>query len=164
GLGSVGETLPRADVRGATNARFGGTVASGTGLTVGPTSDNDATVTAETISVAAFGGQDSQAVAKIWDTADTEGSITGSVTLTTGVVNVSATSGDDASSTLNGVNGAALSLGATLPTADALGETRAFIGQGASVTADSANVTAFGTTNATAILHSTNIGLLLTVA
>ena len=158
------ETLPRADARAATNARFAGTVVSGTGLTVQSTSDNDAIVVAETIGVSVFGAHDSQGVSKIWGTAGTEGSVTGSVTLTSGAVNVSATSGDDASTTLNGVSGTAINLGRTLPTADALGETRAFIGQGANVTADSVNVTASGTTNATAILKATNIGLLLTIA
>ena len=157
GLVAASATLPRAKVRGATLATFAGNATSGSGLTVTSTSNNDTTVTVSVISIGAFAGALTSAYARITDEADTDASVTGPANVGAGTVAITSTSDNDATASINGVTGAAIALGITLPTAEAFGETRAYAGQGANITAGTVNITAFGSTSATATTTATSI-------
>jgi len=143
-------------VRGATSANFGGNATSGNGLTVTSTSQNHATNTLSVISIGLSPARSARPLRRS-RTRLTDASVTGPATLT-GALTIMAISGDDAVATINGVTGAAIALGVTLPTAEAFGETRAYAGEGANVTATGATITASGTTNASATVHATSIG------
>ncbi len=157
GLVAGSATLPRARVRGATTASFAGNATNGSGLTVTSTSNNDATVTVAVISIGVFSGALTTAYARVTNQADTDASVTGPASLGSGTVTITATSDDDATATINGVSGGAIDLGVTLPTAETFGETRAYAGQGANITAGTVNITAFGGTSATATTNATSI-------
>src|SRR5439155_103825 len=157
GLVAASATLPRSKVRGSTSATFGGDATSGSGLTVTSQSDNNATTTISVISFGAISGALNSARAKITEEAGTSASVTGMVTIGGSAVTVTATSGDDVIATINGVSGGLLDVGISLPMAEAFGETTASIGQGASVNAGQVDVTAQGTTNATATTNAISV-------
>ncbi len=158
GLVSGVAALPTATNSGATTARFGGNATSGSGLAVTTTSDNNAIVETEVVNVGAFTGKDISNKARVESAAVTEAGVTGSATLGSGAVTISATSGDDASATSKGVSGGVLDIGTTLADAKAFGKTTAYIGQGANIHAGSVSINASGTTTTFASVKSTNIG------
>src|SRR6185503_15543940 len=152
GVIGITVTLPTARVAGATRAIFGGSVTGGTGLTAQATSNNDATVESTVIGVALAGASLAKSTAIVDGAAVTEAGVTGTVSIGGGTVSITSTSDDDAMVEFLGVSVSAIGLGITLPTAEAKGETRAFVGEGANVTAGALTITASGVIAATAIV------------
>ena len=161
GFVSLGVSLPTATISGGTIASFSGTVSGGTGLTVHADGTSNATAESFVIDIGIFfAGSGSSVDAEVTSGATVEAFIGAgsSVSLTSGTVNVSATSDLQAHAATSGGGGGVGSVTIGLPTAKVSASTLAFVGEGASVSASSLTIGATGTLFAEATSSSLNIG------
>ena len=172
GAGAVAATImiPSATVSGETRAYAGdGADITGTTLVVSASADLDADATTIAISVGGAAGQGADATAVVSGIVDahvgpaastTPGGVAWSIVLT-GSASISAISTMDAMATADGGGGGVANVAIMLPNATVSGTTRAYLGEGADLTAASLSILADATRMvATATSLAVGIGAL----
>ncbi|MDQ0612685.1 hypothetical protein QF046_000326 [Microbacterium sp. W4I4] len=145
GLLTVDVKLPSAAVSGSTKANYLGQVTSGTSATATANSHNTALADAsDIISIGLIAVSVAYALAVV--SSSTEAALGGASV--SGTVLVSATSDDDATALAGGVSGGAIGVQLLQPDARSQGSTRAFVGNGKTVSGTSLTIQAIATPDA----------------
>ena len=154
GLLTVDVKLPSATVSGSTKANYLGQVTSGTTASATSNSHNTALADASNIiSVGIVAVSVAYALAIV--SSSTEAALGGAIV--SGAVSVSATSDDDATAKAGGASGGAIGVQLLQPDARSQGSTRAFVGNGKTVSGSSLTLTATATPNA--VTEANMVGL-----